>query len=372
MKKLLLSAVALFLLTLSAEAAPPDISAMHACLMEQKTGSIIYEYNGFEEYPMASTTKIMTAVVALENSMLDEEVTVSNFAVMQEGSSAYLRHGDKIPMGELLYGLMLNSGNDAAVAVAEHVAGNISCFAEKMNEKAAEIGALNTSFKNPSGLDCDGHYTTAADLARIASYALNNEDFRKIVSTKVHKTDYSAGTLYFSNHNKLLDLYEGCIGVKTGYTKKVGRCLVSAAERDGVTLVCVTLGDPDDWRDHAALLDYGFENIRWKTVLEKDKALKELKSSDGIVIPVNCNEDFSLALCKGDESKLEIVLHTVPEVHADVETGDKLGFCEVIFDGRVIAEKDLVAGREYIKKKNVASKVFDFFHKVFIDRKAAA
>ncbi|MBP3362114.1 MAG: D-alanyl-D-alanine carboxypeptidase [Clostridia bacterium] len=365
MKKLLLTAAAVFLLSVSAEAAPPEISAMHACLMEQKTGSIIYEYNGFEEYPMASTTKIMTAVVALENSKPDDEVTVSNLAVMQEGSSAYLRQGDKIPMGELLYGLMLNSGNDAAVAVAEHVSGNISCFAEKMNEKAAEIGAVNTSFKNPSGLDSEGHYTTAADLARISSYALNNEEFRKIVSTRIHKTDYSAGTLYFSNHNKLLNLYDGCIGVKTGYTKKVGRCLVSAAERDGVTLVCVTLGDPDDWRDHAALLDYGFENIRWKTVLETDKVLKELKSPDDIIIPVKSKEDFSLALCRGDESKLEVVLHTVPEVDADVEEGDKLGFCEVIFDGRVVAEHELVAGREYIKKKNFAEKFIGFFQKVF-------
>ena len=184
-----------------AYAASPKISALHACLADALTGKVIYEYNGSERAPMASTTKIMTAVLALENMDMSEIITVSENAARQEGSSAYFAPGDKVPAEEVIYGLMLNSGNDAAVAIAEHISGSSESFAELMNEKARQLGALDTNFSNPNGLDSQSHYTTVEDLAKITAYALKNDEFRKIVSEKAHKTDYSSGTVWFSNHN---------------------------------------------------------------------------------------------------------------------------------------------------------------------------
>ena len=183
-----------------------DISARNACLIEKLTGNVLFEKNSSEQAPMASTTKIMTAITALENSTSDEVVTVSRNAAHQEGSSAYLRTGDEIQMQDLLYGLMLNSGNDAAVAVAEHVSENTQDFAVLMNEKAKEIGAVNTNFVNPNGLFDEKHYTTALDLAKISAYAMENKDFREIVSAKTKRivVKNTGVQMYFSNHNKLL------------------------------------------------------------------------------------------------------------------------------------------------------------------------
>lgn len=368
MKKLVFILLVFCALGVKAYAAP-QISARYACLMEQSTGKIIYEYNSGENSPMASTTKIMTAVIALENCKPDEIVTVSSNAAMQEGSSAYLAVGDQIPMRDLLYGLMLNSGNDAAVAVAEHVSGSTPAFCELMNEKAVSLGLKNTHFENPSGLDGEEHYTTASNLAAITAYALDNPDFREIVSTKVWKTDYSSGTIYFSNHNKMLNTYKGCIGVKTGYTKKTGRCLVSAAERGGITLICVTLSDPNDWSDHKAMLDYGFERVELKTVFEEGEELKELKAQ-GSDIPVVTKAGFSVPVVGSDLKKVEVVLHTVPEINGDVAKGEKLGYCTVSFDGKFLCDVDLVSGTDYHYEhppveEGILSKIKSFLSGVF-------
>ena len=236
------------------------VNARAAVLLEAGSGEVIFGQNENARLPMASTTKIMTALVALEALPLNTPVKITAASVGVEGSSVYLAEGEVLTLEQLLYALLLESANDAASAIAVAVSGSVEDFAERMNQKAAELGLTDTHFVNPHGLDHEDHYTTAYELAVITRAALENETFRTICATErktipLHGTE---GVRLLLNHNKLLDSYEGCIGVKTGFTKKTGRCLVSAAERDGVTLIAVTLGAPDDWRDHTAMLDYGF------------------------------------------------------------------------------------------------------------------
>ena len=236
------------------------VNARGAVLIEAETGDVIFGQNQNARLPMASTTKIMTALVALESLPLDTVVKTPAEAVGVEGSSIYLTEGETLTLEQLLYALLLESANDAATAIAVAVAGSVTAFADKMNARAASLGLTDTNFVNPHGLDAEGHYTTAYELALITREALQNPVFREICSTarKTIPLRGEEGVRLLLNHNKLLTSYEGCIGGKTGYTKKTGRCLVSAAERDGVTLIAVTLNAPDDWRDHAAMLDYGF------------------------------------------------------------------------------------------------------------------
>lgn len=240
-----------------------SVSAKSAALYDPASKSFLYTKNADMQLPMASTTKIMTALVAIENADLDKSVSISDDAIGTEGSSLYLKRGETMTMKDLLMGLMLRSANDAAAAIAYEISGSIEAFAEKMNEKATQIGALNTNFTNPHGLDNPSHYTTAKDLAIITAEALSNKTFLNIVSTKKHIIKNSDGEArLLTNHNKLLNLYDGAIGVKTGFTKKSGRCLVGAAERDGTRLISVTINAPDDWNDHKALFDYGFFKLK--------------------------------------------------------------------------------------------------------------
>ena len=244
----------------SANSTPPTTSARAMALLDAESGTLLAAKEESVPLPMASTTKIMTALVVLEHLPLDRIVTVPAEAVGIEGSSIYLFAGEQITVETLLYALLLSSANDAAVALAIETAGTVADFAALMNEKAAELGLTSTHFCNPHGLHEDAHYTTAQDLARLTAKALENKTFVGIVSTPRHLAAQNGtdATRLFRNHNRLLTGYEGAIGVKTGYTKKAGRCLVSAATRDGLTLICVTLGCPDDWKDHTALLDWGF------------------------------------------------------------------------------------------------------------------
>ena len=247
-------------LTVHAYSLLPSVSARSAVLADADSGRVLFAKNADEKLPMASTTKIMTALVALEHADPSITVSVDARAVGIEGSSAYLFAGERLTLYDLIYCLMLASANDAAAAIAYAVAGGIPEFAELMNEKAKKLGLFSTRFETPHGLDSEGHYTTARDLCALTAHALKNKDFAKIVAcnAKTVESDVQKHSLF--NHNRLLRSYEGCIGVKTGYTKVSGRCLVSAAERNGLTLICVTLGAPDDWNDHRALLDYGFRH----------------------------------------------------------------------------------------------------------------
>ena len=229
-----------------------EVSATAAVLMDADMGQVLYEKNGDRQMLIASTTKIMTALVVLEHAAPDDVISVTPDH-MAEGSSMYLRAGETVRVEELLYGLLLCSGNDAALALTE-CAGGLTPFVALMNEKAAALGMAHTSFANPNGLDADGHYSTARDMAVLAAAAVENPTFRRICSSR----SVTIGQRTMENHNRLLRQVEGCVGLKTGYTQAAGRTLVSCTERDGCRLVAVTLQDGNDWADHAALYDYGF------------------------------------------------------------------------------------------------------------------
>lgn len=247
-----------------AAANPPGLSAESAALIDVASGRILYAKNGSKKMRIASLTKTMTAIVAIESGKLDQLVTVPPEAVGVEGSSIYLKKNEKLTLEELLYGLMLRSGNDAAVTIATHVGGSLPGFVYMMNEKAALIGMNHTNFTNPHGLDDSNmHYSTAEDMAKLSAYALRNPVFRQIVSTKVKDISWEGEQWdrRLLNKNKMLHLYEGADGVKTGYTKLAKRCLAASATRDGRQLATITLNASDDWNDSAKLLDWGFANF---------------------------------------------------------------------------------------------------------------
>ena len=240
-----------------------EVSAAAAVLMHADSGRLLYDKNGEKRMLIASTTKLMTALVALEQGGLQQEITVTG-GHMAEGSSMYLRPGEKLTLETLLYGLLLSSGNDAALAVTECMGGAVP-FVARMNEKAAELGMENTHFANPNGLDDEAHYSTAEDMAKLAAAAMDDPVLRRVASTRTARI----GGRTLTNHNKLLSRVEGCVGLKTGYTRAAGRTLVSCAERDGVRLVAVTLQDGDDWNDHASLYEQGFRVLRPVKAVER-------------------------------------------------------------------------------------------------------
>ena len=325
--------------------AAPTVSASSVCLMDAKTGEVLFEKNMKEERGMASTTKIMTAIVALEHGNLDDTVTVSANAANTEGSSIWLSQGEQIKLSDLLYGLMLASGNDSAVAIAEHIGGSVDEFVRLMNEKAKEIGAEHTSFANSNGLTADGHYTTAYDLALITRYAMQNNTFREIVSTWQTTIPHEGAEWdrSLTNHNKLLNLYDGCIGVKTGFTKAAGRCLVSAAERDGVILICVTLNDPDDWNDHIHLMDDGFSQYESTVLAEKGQILSSIKIPESTeTMDVMVSETLSLPIRTAQASllKSEIQIH---ELHLPVAVGDPVGDMVFFIEDKEIGRVPLLS-----------------------------
>jgi D-alanyl-D-alanine carboxypeptidase len=261
---LCLSLLCLFSLGVSAD--KPYSTAQSAILWDADSNRMLFSQNENQRLPMASTTKIMTAIIALEQGDLDSMVTIPKEAVGIEGSSCYFQEGEKLTLRSLLYCLLLQSANDAAHAIAVHIAGSVSAFAVLMNLKAAELALLDTHFENPHGLDSDCHYTTAKDLARLADYCMQNPVFCEIWGTKtislpLNKNEELVYCRALSNHNRLLRLYPLCVGGKTGFTKRCGRCLVSAAKRDGHTLIAVTLNCPTDWADHQRMYQYGFSTL---------------------------------------------------------------------------------------------------------------
>ncbi|MEN2766139.1 D-alanyl-D-alanine carboxypeptidase family protein [Ornithinibacillus xuwenensis] len=263
--------------------ATPSVSANNAVLIEQSTGRILFEKAAHEKQSIASITKIMTAIIAIESGKMKELATASEEAVNTEGSSIYLKQGEEMPLEDLVYGLMLRSGNDAAVTIAEHVGGSEEGFVYLMNEKAKWLGMTNTHFDNPHGLDSETHYSSAYDMALLMSYAMKNEEFKKITGTKSYKSE---GREYgWRNKNKLLTAYyKYCTGGKTGFTKQTGRTLVSTASKDGMDLIAVTLNAPDDWRDHMQMFDWGFDNYEMHALSKKgiiDISLETGESIEG-------------------------------------------------------------------------------------------
>ncbi len=355
--KRIITTVMLILLCTSIKVMAMADSADSACIINAVTGETVFAKNIDERRPMASTTKIMTAIVALERCKMDEVVSVSASAGRQEGSAAYIYEGDNIYMKDVLYGLMLNSGNDAALAIAEHIGGSAEGFAAIMNEKAREIGMNNTHFMNPSGLDDPEHYTTAKDLAMLAKYAMSNQNFREIVSSKKYQTKLinSDKVLYFSNHNKMLTLYDGATGIKTGYTKKTGRCLVSSAMRDDMEFIAVTLGAPDDWKDHAQMLDYAFSEHYPQKAVEKNSIIKTANLNDKKYSFVAA-EDFIVPLKKNIRENIEVVSHIAEDLSAPVNAGEKVGYIEIKCDGHTIGNVDIISEENIFGNDNILMK----------------
>ena len=269
-----------------------------AVLIDAKSGAVLFEKNAQKRFPMASTTKIMTALVVIENSSPDDVITVSKDAAGIEGSSIYLVESERITVRDLLYGLLLESGNDAAEALAIGVFGSSEKCVEAMNEKCKSLGLLDTHFDNAHGLDSDKHYTTPYELAYITKHAMENDLFRSIVSAKSYVTS-GEKTRYFSNHNRLLNMYSPAVGVKTGYTSKSGRCLVSAGELDGEEYIAVTLNDPLDWQDHKDMLSFAFENFRSYEIADKNSfclriGFDDYVSAENVYITTTKGEEFTL------------------------------------------------------------------------------
>ena len=347
--------IGLILLSAPINVAAISVSAECACVIDMLTGRVIYDKNMQKTHTMASTTKIMTALVALENSNPDDIVTVSNNAAGEEGTSLYLKSRQNATMQDLLYGHMLQSGHDAAIAIAEGVAGNVTKFAQMMTERAKKIGAKNTSFKNPNGLDEEGHHTTAYDLALITKEAMKNERFSEIVSTK-SKTILD-GTQTVSNHNKMLRIYDGCIGVKTGFTKKSGRCLVTAAKRGEVGVIAVTLNAPDDWNDHKNMLDYAFSTTEYFPVILSGMTINAITVKNGTskTVEISAQKDFYITENKDDKFKnITVKCHIPKELIAPIYKGDKIGELSVYYKDELQTTIDLCASAnvEFETKKH--------------------
>ena len=312
-------------------------SAKAAILVHADSGRVLYEKNADEHMLIASTTKIMTAIVVLENCELDDLVEVDSRSAGIEGSSMYLKAGESYTVEDLLYGLLLVSGNDAASALALHAADSIEEFAELMNDKAEELGMTESSFKNAHGLDEDGHYSTARDMAKLAVYCMQNEDFARIAGTVSH----TVGEQTLVNHNRLLREYDGCLGLKTGYTMAAGRTLVTCAERDGTRYVCVTLNDPDDWNDHKALYDWAFANYSFAEVIPAGMSYEVPLISGEELTAAAETEGSAYALIKNGES-FDMELELPSFAFAPIAEGERAGRAVVCCGGQEIASVRIV------------------------------
>lgn len=324
------------------------ISATSAIVIDADSGRVLTEKNAQKKMGMASTTKIMTAIIALENASLDDIVTVSHNADNTEGSSMYLNAGEKIKMESLLYGLMLNSGNDAATAIAEHISGDTKGFAVLMNNKAEGLGLKNTSFSNPHGLDNEKHYSTAYDMAMLTKYCLNNDIFKTIVSTKNKAVEMNGreNSRYLKNHNRLLNMYEYCKGVKTGFTKKCGRCLVSYAEKDGVKLIAVTLNAPDDWNDHINMYEDAFSRYRSYKIIDKNSYVCSVNvdnSSNTDILPLYAKEDIDINLTEDEYKRIKLDYSYEKTADTPIYINQIMGKLTVMLDNKPIAYTDIIS-----------------------------
>lgn len=313
--------------------------AAAAVVIEAETGRVLYAMNETQRLPMASTTKIMTALLALENASLDDIVTAGENAFGVPGTSIYLQKGESLTMQQMLYGLMLASGNDAAVAIAEHVAGSLDAFCDRMNARAQLLGCENTHFATPHGLPAEQHYTTAYDLALIAREAMRNEDFRRIVSTQRATIPWQGHDYdrVLTNKNRLLSTYTGALGIKTGYTRAAGRCLAFAAERDGMTLIGAVLNCPDWFAQSAALLDQTFEKYEMYQALSAQEIVADLAVTNGVadMVRVILHKPLAAPVQKGVIPTIRITLPDSLQAGFDAEA--PVGVAELLDGGQTIA-----------------------------------
>lgn len=339
-KSILAVTVAVFLLlpqVVYGYQSAPQTSAESAVVYHADSGRVLWEKNAHSRHLIASTTKIMTALVALEQCRLEETVTVTKQMADVEGSSMYLQVGEDYTIRELLYGLMLASGNDAATAIALYIASDEAAFAELMNEKAAALGLGDTNFENPHGLDGENHYSTAYDMARLAAYAMENPVFAEIVGTR-HITIKG---IPYVNHNKLLWQCEGVDGLKTGYTMAAGRTLVSSCQRQGQRLICVTLSAPDDWNDHKQLYDWAYGQFETHVLTEKETPFwVPVLNGRGTKVRVEPREDVTVYL---DDPSLAVCRVELPRfVFGPVFSGESAGRIVVTIGNKAVKEVPLV------------------------------
>ena len=334
------------------------ISAEKAILVDAATGRVLYEKDADRRSLIASTTKIMTGLIVCEQCNVLDRMRIPREAVGIEGSSMYLKEGEVLTVQELLYGMLLHSGNDAAVALAIYCGGTVEGFAQLMNDKARLLGLKNTHFENPNGLDSPDHYSTAQDLAVLAAYAMENPIFARTVSTKT----VTVGSRSLRNHNKLLWQVEGADGVKTGYTRAAGRILVSSAVRQGRRLIAVTINDGDDWRDHAALLEQGFSGYRIRQLLRKGDCLGtvEVAGGQGGIAELMAGEDFSYALAEGEVPVIE--LPGAGFVYAPVVENAPAGYAHILLGGKCVGSVALYYGetveQEQEPKRSLLERLF--------------
>nr|WP_237446431.1 D-alanyl-D-alanine carboxypeptidase family protein [Shimazuella alba] len=321
-------------------------SAQAAILMDRDSGRILFAKNADKEMKIASLTKIMTALVAIEQSKIDSMVTVGPNAVGVEGSSIYLKKGEKIPLEHLLYGLMLRSGNDAATAIAEHVGGSVDGFVYLMNQKASFLGLEHTHFMNPHGLDQADHYSSAKDLAILTSYALKNPTFRQIVKTQIKTLDWPNldWDQKFYNKNKLLSLYPWADGVKTGFTKQARRTLVTSATKEGNQLVAVTLNDGNDWNDAIDMYNYGFANYHKEVILKKDQLLALMGvKKDNKDLYMMVTKPFVYPLTKDEKSKIKIQTVQTTPTKSITTNNQAVGIAKIYINDELIGSVPLVS-----------------------------
>ena len=321
----------------SAASDPPSVSAAAAILVHPASGAVLYAVSADEPMRIASITKLMTALIAAERLDPELEIEILPGWTAVEGSSMYLKAGESYTVRELLEGLLLASGNDAALALAGAAAGDTDGFVLLMNEKCRELGLTDTCFENPHGLDSPGHHSTARDLAVVMTAVLSDPMLRRIMgmsSCAVHG-------LVYENHNKLLRTCPGVFAGKTGYTKAAGRCLVSSCERDGMELICVTLSDPDDWRDHSALYDWAFGAYK-EVIVPAGKPLCDCSVVSGTAQSVSLVSEMEIRLCVSREAEICIRFETAPFIMAPAEPGESAGRVRLTVGGETAAEARLL------------------------------
>ena len=336
-----------------ARAAGPEVSAQSAVVLTADTGTVLFEKDGHTPRPVASTTKIMTALLALEAAQErgDPLVDITQEMVAVEGSSMGLQAGDSISLTGLAAGMLLASGNDAANAAALYLDGSLESFAARMNQRAAALGMEDTHFVTPSGLDGEdaqglGHLSTAYDMALLARAALEDQAFRQLCSSPSLAVEFAEPVkrVTYTNHNKLLTQYQGCVGVKTGFTKEAGRCLVSAAERDGALLIAVTLNAPNDWQDHTALLDYGFTQVEPYQLAGGDVRLTvPVVGSPVEVVSLRGSNGGEVTLPFGQGAQVERVVRVPKFLYAPVEAGEQVGEICWYLEGQLLGSAPLTA-----------------------------
>ncbi len=337
-----------------------NTSAIAAVVIDGYTGEVLYSQNSDSKLPMASTTKIMTALLLCElGGDLSKEIVTTREMVTVEGSSMGLQIGDTVSLHDLLYGMMLASGNDAANTTAISLAGSVSQFVKLMNERAKKMGLANTNFVTPSGLDAEGHYTTAYELALIAKEALKNPCFAQAAASKTARLCYGNPPYNrtLTNHNKLLKMYDDIVGVKTGFTKKSGRCLVSAAKKDGKFVIAVTLNDSNDWQDHRALLDLGLSLVETKVFAPvKNEIALDIVNGKSIMLSVP-----SAQINVTENSKVNYLIELPHFLYPPIDEQSEVGKVKYYCNDTVVCELPIVAGTEFDNNHNKLILFFEIF-----------